>query len=258
MGEAVYYEALGGGRYRPTEHVEGAWNDAEQHMAPVSGLIVHAIERHDPRPELQLGRISFDILGMIPLADSLVEVSTVRPGRTIELVEASMVVGGRTVVRARAWRLSRQDTTAVSGGAPEPMPGPEQLPDWDGSGTWPGGYIRSLVAHRDAASGPGRGRVWLGSRAALVDEPFSATAAFVGLVDTANGIAVRQDPREWMFPNVDLGVHLHRAPMGLPVGLDTTVTFGPDGLGLTSSVLHDVHGPVGRAEQVLTVRPLRR
>lgn len=76
-------------------------------------------------------------------------------------------------------------------------------------------------------------------------------------MDTANGIAVRQPPTEWMFPDVDLTVHLHlhRQPRGAWTGLDTTVTFGPSGQGLTSTVLHDVHGPVGRAQQILTVRP---
>ncbi|MBF6247996.1 thioesterase family protein, partial [Nocardia elegans] len=38
-------------------------------------------------------------------------------------------------------------------------------------------------------------------------------------------------------------------------GLDTTVTWGADGQWLTSTVLHDIHGPVGRVEQILTVRP---
>ena len=36
----------------------------------------------------------------------------------------------------------------------------------------------------------------------------------------------------------------------------TTVVFGPTGQGLTSSVLHDESGPVGRAEQTLTIRPM--
>jgi hypothetical protein len=80
----------------------------------------------------------------------------------------------------------------------------------------------------------------------------------VGLVDTANGTGVRRSPREWMFPNVDLTLHLHRQPVGPWLGLDTSVVFGPTGQGVTSSVLHDVHGPVGRAEQVLTVRELDR
>ncbi len=59
-----------------------------------------------------------------------------------------------------------------------------------------------------------------------------------------------------MFPNVDLTVHLHRRPEGHWSGLDTTVTFGPNGRGVTSTVLHDVTGPVGHAQQILTLRPL--
>jgi hypothetical protein len=59
-----------------------------------------------------------------------------------------------------------------------------------------------------------------------------------------------------MYPNVDLTVHLHRQPEGPWTGLDTTVTFGPTGQGLTSTVLHDLNGPVGHAQQILTVRPV--
>ena len=56
----------------------------------------------------------------------------------------------------------------------------------------------------------------------------------------------------------DLGTiwTVHATPAGPRLGLDTTVTFGPDGVGLTASVLHDVSGPVGRAAQTLTLRPL--
>ena len=81
-------------------------------------------------------------------------------------------------------------------------------------------------------------------------------ARLLGLVDTANGVAVRQHPGEWMFPNVDLTVHLFRTPTHGWLGLDTEVTFGETGLGLTSTDLYDEHGPIGRAEQILTVRRL--
>jgi len=53
-----YYVRLPDGRYQPTLHVQGAWNDHEQHMGPVSGLIAHAIDQHEPRPEMLLARIS--------------------------------------------------------------------------------------------------------------------------------------------------------------------------------------------------------
>ena len=88
------------------------------------------------------------------------------------------------------------------------------------------------------------------------DAPVSRPAPFVGPVDTANGIAVRRSPRKRVFPNVDLTTHLHRQPAGRWEGLDTTVVSGPDGAGLTTTVLRDLTGPVGRAGRLLTVRPL--
>jgi hypothetical protein len=34
----AYYRRLDAERFQPTVHAQGAWNDHEQHMAPVSGL----------------------------------------------------------------------------------------------------------------------------------------------------------------------------------------------------------------------------
>ena len=80
-------------------------------------------------------------------------------------------------------------------------------------------------------------------------------AATAGLLDVANGMSVRADPREVAFPNLDLTAHLVRPPVGGGLGLDSSVSFGPVGLGLTSSVLHDAEGPFGMLAQSLTVRP---
>ncbi len=252
-----YYRPLGDGAYEPTSHVEGAWNPGEQHMAPVSGLLAHAIETHEPREEMQLARVTYEILGMIPAERSEVTVRTVRPGRTIELVEASLAAGGRAVVRARAWRLAGHDSAEVAGGGPNPLPHPDSMPVWDGAKNWRGGYIASVEGRAATANGPGRGQVWLRTGITLIEGvEVSPTAAFLGLVDTANGIVVRADPRAWMFPNVELSVHLHRRPVTGWVGFDTRVVFGPDGVGLTTSTLHDIRGPVGRSEQLLTVRRL--
>jgi len=121
---------------------------------------------------------------------------------------------------------------------------------------WPGGYIASLDVRALTPPEPGRATAWVHTPLQLVDaEPSSDLARFIALVDTANGIAVRHSPQDWMFPNVDLTVHLHRQPTGSWVGLDTTVIFGPAGHGMTSTVLHDILGPVGQAAQTLTLRP---
>ena len=251
------YLALGDGRYQPTIHTQGAWSEAEQHMAPVSGLLTHALERHEPRDDLQLARINFDILGMIPAQESHVRTATLRPGRTIELIAATLSVGDRDVVQARAWRLSRQDTSAVAALEPEPMPAPQDCPTWEGMHVWDGGYISRVDFRAAADSRPGRARAWLRSDVELVEgEQSSDLAAYVGLVDTANGVGARQAPTAWMYPNTDLTIHLLRSPRMPWVGLDASASWGQTGLGVTSTVLHDQDGPVGYATQALTVRAL--
>jgi hypothetical protein len=254
-----YFEPIGDNTYRPTEHAVGAWNADEIHFSPLGGLLVHAIDRHreGADDDKVLGRISFDILGFLAFDDCTIRVETIRPGRTIELIEATVEIRGRRAVAARAWFISPGDTSAVAGGEPQRMPRPEVAEPWPMAETWAGGYVASLEARVVEPPRPGRTRAWLRTAVALVDgEDSTAHASFIALVDTANGIAVRQSPGEWMFPNLDLTVHLHRQPVGRWVGLDTSVIFGAAGLGLTSSVLHDESGPIGRAEQILTVRPM--
>ncbi|MEV7231430.1 thioesterase family protein [Polymorphospora sp. NPDC051019] len=257
-----YFIRIDENRYRPTELTGGAWALTEQHISPMIGLIVHAIDRYvaGRAPDgMVVGRISVDILGVVGLEDFDLHVETVRPGRTIELVEATVVAKDRPAVRARVWRLSAHDTSSVAGGQGERLPSPDDLARWAMSETWSGGYISSLDVRPVGAPTPGRTTAWVSTPARLVaGEPSSTLARFVGLVDTANGIAARQPPTEWLFPNLDLSIHLFRQPAGEWVGLDTTVVFGAHGQGLTSTVLHDLAGPLGHAEQILTVRPARR
>ena len=259
----AYFEPIAPGRYRPTEHAGGAWQADEIHFSPLGGLIVHVIDLHRAAAPggtngKELGRISFDILGFLAADDCEIRVDTIRPGRTIELIEATVSIAGRPVVLARAWFIATGDTTAIAGGESVKLPSPDRSTPWPMVDTWPGGYVASLETRTLEPPLPGRGRAWLRSPVALVaGEPSSGHASFIALVDTANGIAVRQPPTDWAYPNLDLTIHLHRQPTGNWVGLDTTVIFGPAGHGLTSSELHDESGPVGRAEQILTLRPLR-
>ncbi|KQR50742.1 thioesterase [Leifsonia sp. Leaf336] len=256
----AYFVPLGGGRYAPTRHAGGAWADDEMHFSPLGGLITHEILRFAANPDgpaLQLARISFDILGFLALDEVEVAVATIRPGRTIELVEATVVIHGRTAVRARAWLLSAFDTAEVAGGAPASLPAPESALPWSMTDDWIGGYVASLDSRAVRPPQAGRGIAWLSSKCTLVEgEEIDPVAAWITLVDTANGVAVREHPTRWMFPNVDLTIHLHRAPGGGWLGLDTEVVFGATGLGVTRSVLHDRDGAVGFAEQALTVRRL--
>lgn len=258
LGEPrAYFLPRGDRRYEATEAVSGAWNEAEQHISAPLGLMVHTVEkeaasrREDP---LQICRLSFDILGTVPVGTVDIDVQVLRPGRTVELVEARMRHQDKTIVILRAWALAEFSTESVQGSALPGIPRQEETPAWDATSVWPGGFIASITGHRDYHE-PGRARGWTSSSLPLVqDEPVSSFAKFCALLDVANGVAVRTAPEEVAFPNVDLTASFFRIPEGERVGYDTHVSFGPTGLGLTHSILHDAHGPVGSLTQQLTVR----
>lgn len=251
-----YYAALGNGRYQPTWHAQGAWRGDEQHMSAISGLLTHALLAHQPRPDLQLARISFEILGLLPAETTEVAVDTMRPGRTIELKRAVATVGGREVLRAHAWFLQITDTSEVAHVRARSLPRhdaePEKL-----TNKWGGGFIDSLQVLAQPDKEPGRGWSWLHTDVVLVDgESVHPTAALLLLADTANGIAPRLAPAQWSFPNTDLTIHLLRQPQGDWLGLDVHNEIGPTGVGITSAALHDDQGPFGRLQQILTLRPV--
>lgn len=254
----AYFEQTGPTTYRPTEHVGGAWDLTHQHVAPAMGLLLHVVEQdRDARRDdgLVPARLTYDIWGTVPLAEVGVDVAVVRAGRTIELVEARLAHADRTVLTLRAWMLRPGDAAAVAGSALTPVPGPDEVPSWDPTTVWPGGFIASAEVRRSSHA-PGRAIAWVRTDQQLLEgQAVSPWARTAGLLDIANGMAVRADPREVAFPNLDLTAHLLREPVGDWVGLDTSVTFDASGVGLTSSVLHDTRGPLGTVAQVLTVRP---
>lgn len=268
---SVYYHGLGRSyqadgsciaHYQPTLNAQGTWNLDDQHMASAAGLITRELEHFAPREHMRIARISFDILGRIPLNDTAITTRFVRSGRTIELLESVLSVQGRDCIVARAWRLLTQDTSAIFGIEDSKSEfSPSDLPEWDEMHRWPGGFIKTLKLYSVPNRRPGRGMVWVTTDVEMVaGEPTSDLTALMGLVDTANGIVPRLglglDDADWMFPNTDLQVHLFRAPIGRNLGIEAVQQFGGDGIGLTSAILHDIHGPFGRSEQILTVRPM--
>lgn len=254
----AYFERLDETRFRATEHTSGAWREDEQHIAPAIGLLAHVVERdHGARRDDALvpARLSYDILGTVPVDEVEVAVRVLRPGRTIELVEATMSHAGRAVLVLRAWLLQTRDSGSVAGTSVDRLPGPDELPAWTPTDTWPGGFIGTVELRRHL-EGPGRGWFWVRTDIPLVDdEPVGPTARFAGLLDIANGMTVRADPAVAHFPNIDLTAHLLRVPQGEWLGIDATQTFGDNGIGVTSSVLHDAAGVLGSLAQSLTVRP---
>jgi hypothetical protein len=200
-----------------------------------------------------------EVLGPVPVAEVRVTARVERPGRAIALLAAEMDAGGRPVLRARAWRLATGDTAAVAHGAPPPLPPPDGVAARaERPAGWLPGFLDAVEWRWVSGwlGDPGPGAVWIRPLVPLVaGEDPTALQRLALAADCANGAAAPLDPREWLFVNTELTVHLHRGPAGAWSGVDAATVVGADGVGTVSGVLHDEHGAVGRVAQVLVVRP---
>lgn len=249
----AFYEPLGDNVFRSTEHTVGPWGPDSQHLGPPSALLVRSLLGLRP----SLSRVTFEVLGPVPVAELEVSTSVERPGRSVELLSATLSHEGRVALTARAWHIVGSDTTAVAGGSGTPLAPPAAAVPMEIPDHWSGGYLAAVewLSLSGGIFTPGDAQVWARPRVDVVEgSEISPLERLFSVVDSASGVSSRVDIRKWYAINTDLTVHLHRQPVGDWVGMDARTTIGPDGVGLATSVVHDLEGPVGTTAQALFVR----
>ena len=245
--EDCFFVPLGDDRWRATAHTSGPWDDAFQHGGPPSALLGRAIELTDPRDQMLVGRVTVEILGPIPVGELTLRSRVVRPGRSVELVEAALAANGRDVATARAWRVLRTEASAVPPRHAAAPPLPDSGPSLD-RGAWRGGYLEAVEWRfvKGWFGQPGPATAWTRLRHPLVpEETPSPLQRVLAVADSGNGISSELDITRWHFINPELTVHVHREAVGEWVCLDAVTTMSPGGAGLASSVLSDLE--IGRA-----------
>src|SRR3954465_9405273 len=92
--------------FLPTLLCQGPWDPGSAHGGPPSALLARAIEHHEPDDSLVGARVILDLVRPVPLAPLRITTTTTRPGRRVQLVEATMTAAdGTDLVRARALRV---------------------------------------------------------------------------------------------------------------------------------------------------------
>lgn len=254
----MFYEPLGDGRFQSTVHTTGPWSPLTQHLGPPSALLVREMERLPSPVPMMIARVTVEILGPVPVAELSVTAVVERPGRSVELLSATLSAGGRVAARAQAWRIVRSDTSTVAAAVEEPLAPPSSGTVMTRPEGWGAGYLDVMEwrALSGSLGSPGPATVWARQGVPLVgDEKPSGLQRLLTVADSGNGVSNRLDPRKWLFINADLTVHVYREPVGEWIALDATTAIGPDGVGAAFSVLHDLSGAVGRGAQALLVRP---
>lgn len=260
MADAIYVPD-GPGRFEPTELARGPWDPDAQHGGAPAALLAGALERlpADGEAPMAIVRLTYELLRPVPLAPLEVATRVLRPGRRVQLLEASLRAGGEEVCRATALRIRTADVPAPAPPAVPGLPRPPaesratQPPAADAHTMFAGHGIEIRFAEGRFRA-PGPASAWFRLRVPVVagEEP-SPLQRLAAAADFPNGISAAVEWATHVFINPDLTVYVERLPEGEWVGLDAVTRLSAHGTGVSDAVLFDARGRIGRAQQALYV-----
>lgn len=255
MAAQAFYEPEGEG-FLATELTRGPWDPGHQHAGPPSALIGREIESLDGGEGFHVGRVTLEILRPVPIGPVSIEARIVRPGRRVQMVEATMRgADGEELIHARAWRIRvaelelPEEVLALTA---HPFPDEE---DTDFFPTAEDAGYHTAMEWRSVEGGfleAGPATMWMRQKVPLVagEEPSQLQRLLV-VADVGNGISAVLDWRSYIFINVDLTVVLERMPEGEWICVDAVTRPRETGVGSAESELSDRRGRVGRGIQTL-------
>lgn len=244
-------------KFLPTGLSRGPWSPHALHGGPPAALIARAIERHEPS-NLFVARLTVELTRPVPLEPLTLSVRTTRPGKKVQLLEASLRTEAHEVARATALKIRQTDVPLpadVPHDTASVLP-PEQGAAVEGFGHYHEGFHSHATEHRfvkGAFLTLGGATDWIRLKYPVLEgEDPSPLCRVMAAADFGNGISAVLGP-SYTFLNPDLTVYLHRYPRGEWVCLDARTRVEPNGVGMAESRLFDRDGPIGRAVQSLIV-----
>jgi acyl-coenzyme A thioesterase PaaI-like protein len=227
----------------------GPWDKRYQNGVALAGLVAHLAERTPSPVPMVCTRLVIDILRPSPMGVLAAQVTRLREGKRLQLLEIELTAGGERTIRASVLRV-RQEATPFAALAVHAL-APEGLDSLNGG--------RSKFAHvvetRVEAGGLeaiGPGVVWVRFFGEIVrGVPISPLVQAAMAADFGSGISTIVDWRDWSFANVDISLHLARAPRGPWVRVAAQTLAAGEGVGVVDAELADSEGVIGRAHQSL-------
>jgi hypothetical protein len=267
----------------PTGFARGPWSLDALHGGPVAALLAHELQAVPAEHPMFPSRLTVELFRPVGFAPVRVETRTIRPGRRLRLLEATLCLAGDgpATVLARA-TLQQIETRPVAlpdglediNGPERRPPSPEQLPrrhpepqpDEPGSRDSaaedrPRRFHADSVEHRaaeDLLTNLGRVTDWIRLHVPVFPgEPVSRLERVAAVADFGNGISNVLPFDDYLFLNADLSIHLFRLPIDEWVCLDAVTRIGLEpgngSVGLAESVLFDRRGRFGRSLQSILV-----
>ena len=263
-GHTVLF-ARDGERFVPTPLARGPWSADALHGGPPAALLARAIERFeaDAGAPMFVARITMELLRPVPLHPLRVSTRFARPGRKVQLVEASLHSDTHEVARATGLRIRTTELALPNDLVMEPItqPHPEQgEPLAPRLGSFLPGFHSHAVEHRFVHGQlitPGPATDWIRLKVPLLEgEAPSPLSRVCAAADFGNGVSQILGGG-FTYINPDLTVYLHRYPVDEWVCIDSVTRVEPHGVGLAESRILDRSGTIGRSVQSLIVEARR-
>lgn len=255
MSEAFYRRD--GDVFESTAFTTGPWRNEHQHAGPPAALLARAFE--EIAGEMPIVRITYELMRPVPVATLRIESRTLRPGRKVRLLQATLWAGETELVRATALCIREKHIVYQ----PPPVVAPQvDMPTPEQSSLTHFPFFKTAVGYHTAMElrvgrggiGHGFAAAWLRMKYPLVagEQPSQLQRVAIA-ADSGNGVSTALDWRRYVFINPDLTLYVHRLPEGDWVGLHAHTQVESQGRGLADDQLHDARGPIGRAVQSLFV-----
>lgn len=267
MDEAIFIRKEG--LYVPTGSAGGPWSPSLLHGGSPTGLLALLMEQATQDTGLRMSRLTVDLLRPVPAVPLEAQISVVRAGRRLRVLQGSLLADGVEVCRASGLFLEQRDLEVPTFGrfGSDRLPARGDRPvstlaafgfgQEDNSWTSQGLHATARVCILDGVAGEGRGSVWMSLPIPVVAaEPCSPVVRAATLCDFGNGIAQLRLAPDMGCINSDLSLYLHRTPRGEWLGLDAHSRMQDNGTGLVETSLYDEEGPVGRVLQAIVAMPL--
>jgi hypothetical protein len=257
-----------GNTYTPTPLARGPWDPNALHGGAPAALFATVCEQHDPGPAAFMARLTVELMRPVPIEPLQLAVRTIRPGKKVQWVEATLHdQREREVARATALRLRSEEVDTSGSVSPEHVriPGPDtggrgfDFGNRDPNDELQVGYWFALEVRlvRGNWMEAGPGTAWFRLKCPVVaGEAVTPFARVAAAADFGSGVGSPLRMTRATGINAELTIHVHRHPFGEWVGLDSVGWAQPHGVGLAESALYDENGAIGRAAQSLLVESI--
>lgn len=239
-----------------TTLTQGPWDPNSQYGGTPAALLTWAVERVPTLVPMRIARITVDMHRRVPLGRLHVGAETVREGKRLQVVVATICdTDGVEVARATALRFRLGHgpdafTDPTRPPIPTPPWGDERIHQRRSDDL--NGFIEAAEI-RDSDT-PGSATSWYRpTRPVVAGEEASPTVRLAWASDFTANSGNHLDATRWSAINADLTITLARAPQGEWTGVATRAWYALDGIGHARADLFDRTGFVGTCTASLLV-----